>query len=191
MVIKTESGTVFANLLIMSILDIAIFWILVLKATNITVMTLGFVAILMNSSLWLSDMVYNGRTLVMDQEGCTVIFGAFHKRYLWSDLQTRRLEYFTRTGESSRGVVFAKKHIRSMNYEDPGKDALLKMFSVSFYVSFDIDDAERINKYELIPVPKYYKVDEKEFLTKMHEWGVKIENGLPPEKRKNYPWDWV
>ena len=134
MVIKTESGTVFANLLIMTILDIAIFCLLILKAKNLTGIILGFVVILLNSAMWLSDMVFNGRTLVMDAEGCTVSFGSYHKRYNWSDLQTRRMEYFCRQGEGSRGVVFAKKRIRSMNYADPSKDALLRMFSVSFYV---------------------------------------------------------
>ena len=78
-----------------------------------------------------------------------------------------------------------------MNYADPSKDALLKMFSVSFYVSFDVDETKRADKTDLIPIIKYYRIDEKEFLEKMHEWGVKIENGLPPEKRKKYLWDWV
>lgn len=64
-------------------------------------------------------------------------------------------------------------------------------FAFMFYVIFPVSEDERTEKSEKPFETKYYEVDEQYFMSKMHEWGVKIENGLPPEKRKKYPWDWA
>ncbi len=198
MVIKTDSGIVIADLLLLTITDIGLIWIFYMlvrehpeRVSGSRIILMIF-ALVMISALYLSDMVFNGRVLIMDSKGCTVSFGPYSKRYNWSDLQTRRMEYFCLHGEKCRGVVFAKKHIRSMNYSHPSREALLLVFSSCFYVVFGADETDCENKIRLMSeINYYYKVDEKEFLDKMHEWGVRIENGLPPEKRKKYPWNWV
>ena len=109
MIIKTDSGIVVADLLIMTILDIVLFWVFDLFSRDFNANIPGLVVIIMNSVLWVSDMVFNGRTLVIDSEGCLVSFGPYRKRYNWSDLQTRRMEYYCRGGKGYRGVIFSKK----------------------------------------------------------------------------------
>lgn len=108
-----------------------------------------------------------GKTLIMDEDGCTVCFLCFRKKYLWCELKTKRIErwdvsYSGIVPEKRRGVFFSKK-------ERSDKSSLRVS---SFYVWFAIDCKMR---YKHHVMPEKYTVDENVFMKKMDEWQVDLE----------------
>lgn len=194
MIIKSDKELVAVYLAVMFSVMCVMCW---LAATADNVIVPGVyipcgVAIALDVYMFVTKIIFNCRTLIMDKEGCTIRIGKFNKKYKWAELKTRRLEYYCVQGrDSRRGVVFSKRRIWSMNWSHPSKHAGVKPLLSCFYVIFPVSEDERTEKSEKPFETKYYEVDEQYFMSKMHEWGVKIENGLPPEKRKKYPWDWA
>lgn len=140
----------------------------------------------------ISTWFCNGKTIMMDAEGCYVCAWKFKRKYLWNELKTKRLEYYKiRYEEPRRGIVFCIREIGEMNWSHPGIYGPIRPYLDYFYVTFPVDEEDRTWMTEYKNVVNEYEVNEQEFMAKMHEWGVRIENGLPPEKRKKYPYDWA
>ena len=142
--------------------------------------------------MFVSTWFCNGKPIIMDAEGCEVCFWKFRRKYFWNELKTKRLEQYWANGDDpKRGVIFCKKKIGEMNWRHPSYYAPIRPYLDYFYVTFPVDEEDRTWKTEYKNAVNAYEVNEQEFMAKMHEWGVRIENGLPPEKRKKYPYDWA
>lgn len=114
-----------------------------------------------------------GRTIRVDADGCTVKFLLFKKFYRWSDLKTKRIEdYRQRLGRYdpyAKGVVFSKKE----NFRTP------QSLTLSLYLQFCLNPF-RFFFVLFKPANKNgsgaYEVDEQEFLEKMAEYGVELDD---------------
>ena len=133
----------------------------------------------MMMTLWLCE----GKTIIMDAEGCDISFWKFRKKYLWSEFQTKRLEiYCASRGYRKRGIVFCKKRIKSMNESHPSNYAFIRPFLSYFYVTFPAAEEDKTRGND--PEKDLCEVNEEEFISKMKEWNVRIINGLPEYTRK-------
>lgn len=125
----------------------------------------------------------NGKTIVMDELGCEVSFLWFKRKYSWAEFKTKRLGlYLINSGLTRKGVVFSTKRIGEMNCSHPVSHAGFIPYLGYFYVIFPPEEKNQSLKevvhYYMIP----YEVNEEEFMKKMKEWNVWIENGLPKNK---------
>ena len=116
-----------------------------------------------------------GRTFIMDENGCTVCFWKYHKKYIWEELHTKRIEkhhlpslldgrysypYLTE-------VVFSPHKIRKPRFIRGATYCLLHPLSC-IYVNFS-------PKNQNYSSGRYYEVDEAIFRQKMSEWNVALE----------------
>ena len=116
-----------------------------------------------------------GKTIVLDEEGCTIKFFCFQKRYLWSDFQTK--QYAKYSGSFRRyslpyasGAEFCLKSQRKK--KTMGFDAYSFFHPWTFFFVFfsECDSKDRIKMWY-----SYYVVNESEFRSKLQEWGVEME----------------
>ena len=131
-----------------------------------------------------------GRTLILDEKGCTIRFWKYQKTYRWEEFKIKRMEdyrdiYRAPTDQIpySAFVFFSVKNAhKPMKMEPDTYATYLHPFSFSyFFVYFHVDSAWSGGKRCI----RYYDVDEKEFLEKMQEWGVELEvHPLPEEQYK-------
>lgn len=140
-----------------------------------------------------------GRTLIMDEMGCTIRFLKIEKKYQWDELKIKRIEDFNFDSERyESGVVFFKHPIRkptwygAMNY-----CFWVHPFSF-FFVYFKkppkaLPEGKRYGKimdshltWEPTETFSVYAVDEEEFLTQMKEWGVELADTRRKYRRRYY-----
>ena len=136
------------------------------------------IALLINTPAYLLiilSLISTGRTFIMDEEGCTVCFWKYCKKYTWKEMKTKKIEShdlpsmlrgkftcpYTKEAIFSPYRVHKPKSIRSWLY------SLLHPLSC-IYVNFSLEN----DSYEL---GRYYEVDEKIFRQKMEQWGVQLE----------------
>ena len=125
----------------------------------------------------------------MDESGCEVQIFKSHRRFTWNEFKTVRLEYFRiNKYQENIGIIYCTDKIESMYRKYPTYLWFIRPRFGYFYVVFAHD-----SKKYMIPSEEYdsFEVDEEEFISKMHEWGVRIENGLPKQRRLKYPNDWL
>jgi hypothetical protein len=143
----------------------------------------------------LPSWAFEGRTMIFNAEGVEFYFWKLRRKYLWSELKTIRLEYFQRrTGkykskkeDPRRGIVFSTKKILKPHDEHPVEAATSAKYL--FYVTFPVDPDDRTERSDSPDAYiEPYEVDEEEFMTKMREWNIPIENCLPEEMKANYKW---
>ena len=123
-----------------------------------------------------------GRTLILDEKGCTIRFWKYQKTYRWEEFKIKRMEDYRNIYRSSTDqipfssvVFFSTKKLHKPDImQFFTYNIFLRPFSFSFfYVYFKVEDMHW-GGY-LVPYPEIYPVDEKEFLEKMQEWGVELE----------------
>lgn len=117
------------------------------------------------------------RTLIMDEEGCTVKFLFIKKKYRWDELKVKRIEkYMHRYGYKSLpyngSAVFSKKKIRKPKRMDPADYSMLVHPFSFFYVRFHSE--KPLQKWTVYASPDY-EVDEDEFRELMKKWNVELE----------------
>lgn len=123
----------------------------------------------------ISHWMVIGRTLRMDEQGCSVCFLCYRKRYQWEELQVKSVEYHDHDSglrlPYTGGIVFIAK----------GKRGPRKLYDLldynsscpfsSFFVFFRPEE----------PVDKWtyykgvYEVDKEQFMKKLEEWRVEIQ----------------
>ncbi|MBQ3004412.1 MAG: hypothetical protein IJD88_00630 [Clostridia bacterium] len=119
-----------------------------------------------------------GRTLIMDEEGCTVKFLCFRRKYKWTELKTKRVEDYTRAlryrEPFTGGVIFCKKRTRKPKWLTPSNHCMLVHPFSFFFVYFDphTNVPEGSYHYQI----KAYVVEKEKFLKQMKEWNVDLEN---------------
>ena len=120
-----------------------------------------------------------GKKLVMDKEGCTVIHLWGHKEtYKWEELSVKQIVYNTSimSGSAYVGpsydecVIFSPKPVKRKYPAYITSHEKTRYWKKLFYVNF-IREGEK--KY---PYLGLYEVEKEEFLSKMQEWGVELED---------------
>ena len=181
-------------------------WQWIAYATVVITLYALFIIYLMNDvdDLWLKIVEYVlvgicyyiilcmvivfGRTLILDEKGCTIRFWKYQKTYRWEEFKIKRMEDYrdiSRTPTDqipySAFVFFSVKNWhKPMKMKPDTYATFLHPFSFSyFFVYFHVDSAWSGRKRCI----RYYDVDEKEFLEKMQEWGVELEVHPSPEEQ--------
>ena len=136
----------------------------------------GSIAICSATSLVLfRHYIAFGKTIYINETGCTVKLWFYKKTYSWSELKTKRIENFDqrlcgRGDPYVRGVVFSTKS----NFKTPELIAIetylmccLNPFAF-FVVLFQPHDSHTRMVHT-------YEVDEETFMEKMESFGITIE----------------
>ncbi len=119
-----------------------------------------------------------GRTLIMDEEGCTVKFLGFSRKYKWTELKTKRIEDYTRAlsyrEPYTGGVIFYKKRTRKPQWITPANYSFCVHPFTFFFVYFTPNTSAPVGSYHYRM--KVYEVNENEFLNQFKEWNVELED---------------
>ena len=117
-----------------------------------------------------------GKTIILDEKGCTLCFWKYKKIYRWEEFKIKRMEDYRDIYRAPTDqipylafVFFSVKNAhKPMKMEPDTYATFLHPFSFSyFFVYFHVDSAWSGGKRCI----RYYDVDEKEFLEKMQEIG--------------------
>ena len=109
-----------------------------------------------------------GRTLILDEKGCTIRFWKYQKTYRWEEFKIKRMEDYRDIYRAPTDqipylafVFFSVKNAhKPMKMEPDTYATFLHPFSFSyFFVYFHVDSAWSGRKRCI----RYYDVDEKEF----------------------------
>lgn len=138
--------------------------------------SIGF-AFLINIPVFLISILGSiaiGRTFIMDEEGCTVCFWKYRKKYAWEELKTRKIEehHLPSMFRGRYSCPYLKEAIFA-----PHKIRKPKVIRAQLYSLFHPLSCVYIN-FSIGDVPyhgRYYEVDEVTFRQKMKEWGVDLE----------------
>ncbi|MDO4337444.1 MAG: hypothetical protein Q4C91_05055 [Eubacteriales bacterium] len=185
MVIKSEKG--YYGYIMVGIVAIVIFIIItwdmgeVLEVKMVLCSGYAFCILLM-----INYWIMVGRTLIMDERGCTVCFLWLKKEYRWEELKVKRIEDYSKCMGSKGphykgGAVFSlRDNIHRPAWKHLGDYLALHPIKVltSFFVYFEMKPG--VKKKEGDTGYGYYEVDEKVFRENMKKWGVELEE---PEKR--------
>ncbi len=138
------------------------------------------------------------KELQMTEDGCLIKVFFWKRFYRWSAFETVRLLDFGQCGGSnhgnapyfSEGILFCTRRIPKYPVKvDPPTYFLLRdpLGLRSFYIQFPPESAYTtkmefgVLEYGLYP----YRADRAEFMSKVEEWGLKIEGlnvPMPPEQ---------
>lgn len=135
-------------------------------------------AFLFNSPVFLLTIlggISQGRTFIMDEEGCTVCFWKYKKKYTWEDLITKRIEEHDFPsiirGKNScpylKGAIFAPYKIHKPKAIGTSLYSLFHPLSC-IYINFSLEDVNYENG-------RYYEIEEAVFMEKMKQWGIALE----------------
>ncbi len=119
--------------------------------------------------------VAGGRTLIMNEKGCTIQFFGVRRFYAWSELQTKKIEdYAFAIGSRQpykKGAVFFKKKCHKPKWLKPFDYC---MFFHPFRFFFVYFNPHIVNPKWTYAYFEEYVVDEESFLKKMEEWQVEL-----------------
>lgn len=126
------------------------------------------------------------RKLIMDEQGCTVSFLWFKKKYYWNQLKVKRIEsYEKHQGYSipyTGGVIFSKKSVyKPIGWTPLYYNWLFHPFSF-FFVNFAVQ--LNLKRTKARPCPPIYEIKEEVFLSQMQEWGVELEDTRKKYRRR-------
>jgi len=144
--------------------------------------TFNVPVILMISVVFVTVIGYwmaTGRTIIMDQMGCTVVFGKYRKCYRWDELKVKQyvdcrkcLGYGRQPYQS--GAEFSIKEVKRPKWMQLGAYCQYFHPLTYIYVYFRPRPENYPWIMKLNP-PFCYPVDELEFRKKMIEWGVDMD----------------
>lgn len=127
-----------------------------------------------------------GRTFILDETGYTVRFLWIQKKYLWEELKVKTIFYYEfkwkRCTYVIGRVLFSPYKFRY--------NQLFTMLHPFSYLAIKISDEQKPlrleAKFQGLDLFYYYYVDKTEFLEKMQNWSVELEN-----TRKKYGRDTI
>lgn len=148
-----------------------------------------FLICIMLCIVFMRHYIAVGRTIIMDHEGCIVIFGRYYKKYRWDELIVKRLE--RRFVDDHKITVFSKMKIAVFaphkiykyykNYKKGQWKAStycmtwhpLSIIFVRLVSDIELEKVKSEKKYD-----NYlsYVVSERIFLEKLDGWDVKLED---------------
>lgn len=134
--------------------------------------------LLIVSALLFRAWIVFGRTLFFDQNGCSIKFLCFKKKYSWDELKTKRMENFSnsvgyREQPFVSGVVFCPHQVKRPYWIKPASFNFVFHSFDFFFVYFSQPNVfdKQTNAYTPI-----YLVEKELFLEKLKQWNVAIEN---------------
>ena len=161
-----------AELILLTSTLVLILTEMTVKQGNIAVMILA-VMFGGGSIWWALNIWYNLYTVIIDERGCTKILGKYRKRYLWEELQVRKI--CTPIGSYREGILFATKQ-KFPHLRDPRIYFLMHPFS-SFVVNFKGQNmGSGINNGYYDKSIEKCSVDKKLLLARLAEWGIELED---------------
>lgn len=138
-----------------------------------------WVAMLINSPailIAILGLVSYGRTFVFDENGCTVCFGIYRKKYSWNELKTKKIERYY--GPDILGgivscpymevAIMAPYVIRKPRFIRAPLYSCLHPLSC-IYINFALKEGN----YE---TGRYYEIDKEIFLQQMNAWSINWES---------------
>lgn len=134
-----------------------------------------WVAVLINSPailIAILGLISYGRTFILSEEGCTICFWNYRKKYSWDELKTKRIERYyipdifggtvscpyTEVAVIAPYVIHKPKFIRASLY------SCLHPLSC-IYINFALSKGN----YE---TGRYYEIDKEIFQQRMNEWNI-------------------
>lgn len=216
LVFQSEDGNrdIIGALLLIAVLGVALI-LDGLAEDDVGIVWIGLFATCGVLQTVLCNRIATGRTIIMDKEGCTVLFGRYRKQYRWNELNVKKY-IFSYSGLGDRphgigimyreGVVFLKHRTKLLKWMSTYTYCYdvrpLSSIFVYFY-PLGINDGhgdhrsqmeayrERTGKSPFFtPVgvtrkQEVYPADKAEFLRYMDLWDIEIE-GLSEINRKLY-----
>ena len=125
------------------------------------------------------DLINIGRKIKLTKEGCIISFLWIKRRYGWEVYQIKKLEQYSTCSSSwapitpyDEGAVFSKVPVkRPKRYRPVDMRSYLTRYVFStVWVCFQNEKCKK-SMY----ASGYFEVDKEEFLQKMEEWGVELE----------------
>ena len=156
------------------IVFVVLFLLILVFAMNLSV-GLSFLFAMPFCILFILDLISTGRTFIMDEDGCTVCFWKYRKKYLWNELKTKRIEKhsipsifkaryacpYLDEAIFSPFVIHKPRFMRAAGYSC--------FHPVScIYVHFRVGT----DNWNL---GRYYEIEETVFRQKMEDWGIEME----------------
>ena len=111
-----------------------------------------------------------GKIVILDSEGCTILFLFYRKKYLWNEFTVKKLENFqgaySYKQQPGTGAIFSIRSLRRPKRMGPSEFCMLTSPLSSFFVCFSIGDAR---------YPNSYTVDKTTFLDTLSRWGIELD----------------
>lgn len=144
------------------------------------------ITIILYSIIIMCDFIMTARTLIFNKDGIEISILYYKKFYGWNELKFKKIESYKnfkllksnlyKMPPYVRCAKFYKKRIKKSNVKYP--DSFFGIFHpISFIFVTFLDETiaiEDLKKYH----PTKFTYDEKEFLSKMKEWNIDIEEDL-------------
>lgn len=126
--------------------------------------------IMMINILLILDAKVTWRTIIMDEEGCTIRLLMFHRIYKWEEIRIKRIEsgYISRS-RPMQGVFFSVDLRRKQERMDPQLYCALHNPFRCFFIYF-VDENIKKSHHPM-------GVSRKEFFEKMDQWNVELSMG--------------
>ena len=125
--------------------------------------------------LCLLQWVAAGKTLIFSENGITISFLWYAKKYRWEDLKTKRyVNYKNKLGYRNPclgGAEFSPKRVKHLRHKSADYCTLLHPCSF-FYVSFKPKSKSQY--------PVSYAVNETKFRNQLSQWGIELETEGEP-----------
>ena len=119
----------------------------------------------------LFNIWYNLYTVIIDKNGCTKVLGYYRKRYLWEELNVRKI--CSPLGHYKEGILFAQKR-KFLNIWNPKLYYYFHPFS-SFVVNFK-GKRMAMGKNPGTQHIDRCAVNKKLLLARLAEWGIELED---------------
>ena len=123
-------------------------------------------------SIFTGAWISAGRTIIMSEKGCVVSFRNHQREYKWEEFKVKAVEDFSRTywglTAYEKAAIFSPRYIHKPWWWQPTTYGVyLHPFSF-IYIYFTPEEKNSWNYTN-------YEVDEKEFMEKMREWGIELD----------------
>ena len=114
-----------------------------------------------------------GRTIIMSERGCRIVFGRYTKEYAWNEICIKRLEspcLGLRNPYHQGSAFFSIKHVRKPALLDPLLYCTFCHPFSCFFVYFVEKDASKNAAH----TPGIYEVDKHSFIKQLQQWDVDL-----------------
>lgn len=203
MIIKPNETEV-KGIIIVGIITVTALWLMMIpgdKVESSYKILLAIIDIALGFA-FLVKAIHSGGTVSLNEEGCCISWckNIIKREYTWEQLQTKRIVYMKKEYElydrkSRKGVVFSPSIIKkNSSWNNPftehigysggiGQGDLLIEELIHFFRPLNIiyifcDEEDKENDEKDI---YYLTVNEKNFMEKMAEWHVELEDNKPEE----------
>lgn len=118
--------------------------------------------------------IATGKTIIINEYGCSISFLGFKREYKWDELETKHIEYYNNSIEYRTlyhgGVVFSEKEIKKPKWVKAATYSIFIHPISVFFIYFKPKRPKLYYKY-----PQIYEIEKGLFIDKMREWKVDIK----------------